>query len=136
MGSLRRIAPCSSTCPMQRFRWPTTGGRWTPGSSAGPSSAWSRSRSRAGPRSASSSPARPQAGNAAIPQEQEVELTADRIVYDWVQRKLLLDGHVVAARGPAILRSARGSLDRRTGILRLEGGVLAVQGRQVLVAES
>src|SRR5712692_784542 len=85
---------------------------------------------------AASSPARPQAGNAAIPQEQEVELTADRIVYDWVQRKLLLDGHVVAARGPAILRSARGSLDRRTGILRLEGGVLAVQGRQVLVAES
>src|SRR3989442_5009207 len=85
---------------------------------------------------AASSPARPQAGNAAIPQEQEVELTADRIIYDWEQRKLLLEGHVVAARGPAILRSARGSLDRRTGILRLEGGVLAVQGRQVLVAES
>src|SRR5712671_623540 len=85
---------------------------------------------------AASSPARPQAGNAAIPQEQEVELTADRIVYDWVQRKLLLDGHVVAARGPAILRSARGSLDRRTGILRLEGGVLAVEGRQVLMAEA
>src|SRR5712671_3019676 len=85
---------------------------------------------------AASSPARPQAGNAAIPQEQEVELTADRIVYDWVQRKLLLDGHVVAARGPAILRSARGSLDRRTGILRLEGGVLAVEGRQVLMADA
>jgi LPS-assembly protein len=85
---------------------------------------------------AASSPARPQAGSAAISQEEEVELTADRIIYDWEQRKLLLEGHVVATRGPGILRAARGSLDRRTGILHLEGGVLAVQGRQVLVAES
>jgi len=65
-----------------------------------------------------------------------VELTADRIVYDWEDRKLVLEGHVVATRGPAILRAARGSLDRQTGILRLEGGVLAVQGRQVLVAQA
>src|SRR5205807_258536 len=83
-----------------------------------------------------SSPARPQGGSAAVPSQEEVELTADRIVYDWEQRKLLLEGHVVATRGPAIVRAARGSLDRRTGILRLEGGVMAVQGRQVLVTES
>src|SRR5262245_50350392 len=81
-------------------------------------------------------PARPQAGSAAVPPQEDVELTADHIVYDWEQRKLLLEGHVVVTRGPGILRTARGSLDRRTGILRLEGGVLAVQGRQVLVAES
>jgi LPS-assembly protein len=85
---------------------------------------------------AASSPARPQGRSAAVPQQDEVELTADRIVYDWDQRKLLLDGHVIATRGPAILRAARGSLDRRTGTLRLEGGVLVVQGRQVLVAEA
>src|SRR2546428_3373764 len=83
---------------------------------------------------AASLPARPQGGSAAAGPESEVELTADRIVYDWQDRKLVLEGHVVATRGPAILRAARGSLDRQTGILRLEGGVLAVQGRQVLLA--
>src|SRR5256885_13673615 len=80
-------------------------------------------------------PARRQGGSAAAGPESEVELTADRIVYDWEDRKLVLEGHVVATRGPAILRAARGSLDRRTGILRLEGGVLAVQGPQGLVAD-
>src|SRR2546430_17230307 len=85
---------------------------------------------------AASSPARPQGGSAAVPSQEEVELTADRIVYDWEQRKLLLEGHVVATRGPAIVRAARGSLDRRTGILRLEGGVMAGQGRPGLVTES
>ena len=85
---------------------------------------------------AASLPARPQGGSAAASPEAEVELTADRIVYDWEDRKLVLEGHVVATRGPAILRAARGSLDRQTGILRLEGGVLAVQGRQVLVAQA
>src|SRR5690349_11796548 len=83
----------------------------------------------AGPR------ARAQGAAPAEGPELDVELTADRIVYDWENRKLDLDGHVVAVRGPGILRAARGSLDRRNGILRLEGGVLAVQGRQVLVAE-
>jgi len=85
---------------------------------------------------AATSPARAQGTAAAVGPEQEVELTADRIVYDWQERKLELEGHVVATRGPAILRAARGTLDRRTGILRLEGGVLAVQGRQVLVADA
>jgi LPS-assembly protein len=85
---------------------------------------------------AASLPARPQARSGAAGPESEVELTADRIVYDWEDRKLVLEGHVVATRGPALLRAPRGSLDRRTGILRLEGGVLAVQGRQVLVAEA
>src|SRR3989440_8277227 len=85
---------------------------------------------------AASLPARPQVRSAAVGPEADVELTADRIVYDWEDRKLVLEGHVVATRGPAILRAARGSLDRQTGILRLEGGVLAVQGRQGLVAEA
>src|SRR3989440_9778375 len=87
---------------------------------------------------AASLPARPQGRSAAVgPQpDGEVELTADRIVYDWEDRKLVVEGHVVATRGPAILRAARGYLDRQTGILRLEGGVLAVQGRQALVAQA
>ena len=86
---------------------------------------------------AGSLPARPQGGSAiAGRQTDEVELTADRMVYDWEDRKLVLEGHVVATRGPAILRAPRGALDRRSGILRLEGGVLAVQGRQILVAEA
>src|SRR5262249_25756927 len=80
-------------------------------------------------------PARAQVGSAAAGPVEDVGLTADRIVYDWEQRKLLLDGHVVVTRGPGILRAARGTLDRRTQILRLEGGVLAVQDRQVLVAD-
>jgi LPS-assembly protein len=66
----------------------------------------------------------------------EVELTADRILYDWEKRKLQLDGHVVATRGPGVLRAARGTLDRTTGILRLEGGVMAIQGREVLIADT
>ena len=66
----------------------------------------------------------------------EVELTADRILYDWERRKLQLDGHVVATRGPGVLRAARGTLDRTTGILRLEGGVMAIQGREVLIADT
>jgi LPS-assembly protein len=78
----------------------------------------------------SSAPGRQQA-------DAEVDLTADRIVYDWETRKLELDGHVVATRGPlGVLRAARGTLDRTTGILRLEGGVIAVQGRQVLSADA
>jgi len=86
---------------------------------------------------AASAPASAQGGApAAGAQQDEVELTADRIVYDWELRKLDLEGHVVAVRGPAIVRAARGVLDRNTGILRLEGGVLAVQGRQVLVADA
>src|SRR5207244_10295331 len=56
---------------------------------------------------AASLPARPQGGSAAASPEAEVELTADRIVYDWEDRKLVLEGHVVATRGPAILRAAR-----------------------------
>src|SRR5262245_63259132 len=84
---------------------------------------------------AASSPARPQGASATGPPQEDVELNADHIVYDWEQRKLLLDGHVVVTRGPGILRAARGTLDRRTQILRLEGGVLAVQDRQVLVAD-
>ena len=85
-------------------------------------------------------PARPQAGSASgrpgPPQQGEVEVTADHMVYDWEERRLTLDGHVVAIRGPAILRAAHGVLDRRAGTLRLDGGVLAVQGREVLVAEA
>ena len=39
---------------------------------------------------AASLPARPQGGSAAASPEAEVELTADRIVYDWEDRKLEL----------------------------------------------
>src|SRR5438309_5100993 len=89
--------------------------------------------------SASSVAARAQ-GTSARAQQQadaEVELEADRILYDWQARKLELEGHVIARRGPAgVLRAARGSLDRTTGILRLEGGVIAVQGREVVLADA
>ena len=79
--------------------------------------------------SASSIAARAQ-GTSVRAQQQadaEVELEADRILYDWQARKLELEGHVIARRGPAgVLRAARGSLDRTTGILRLEGGVIDI----------
>ncbi|HYZ89768.1 MAG TPA: hypothetical protein VE620_10775 [Myxococcales bacterium] len=76
-------------------------------------------------------------GQAQLQVPPEVELIADRIVYDWERRRLDLDGHVVATRGPgSVLRAARGTLDRTTGILRLEGGVIAVQGREVLTSEA
>lgn len=89
--------------------------------------------------SASSVAARAQGKSVAAQQQAdaEVELEADRILYDWEARKLELEGHVVARRGPAgVLRAARGTLDRTTGILRLEGGVIAVEGREVLLADT
>jgi hypothetical protein len=91
--------------------------------------------------SASSVAARAQGGSAPgqlqLRVPPEVELTADRIVYDWEKRRLDLDGHVVATRGPGtVLRAARGTLDRTSGILRLEGGVIAVQGREVLISDA
>src|SRR5438067_6287632 len=88
---------------------------------------------------ASSVAARAQGSSVPVAQQAEpdVELTADRILYDWETRKLELEGHVVATRGPSgVLRAARGSLDRTTSVLRLEGGVIAIQGREVLVADT
>ena len=51
----------------------------------------------------------------------EVELTADRILYDWETRKLELDGHVVARRGPqAVLQASD-----QAGFVHLTGKVHA-----------
>jgi len=66
----------------------------------------------------------------------EVEVEADRIFYAWDKQLLRLEGHVVARRGPGLLRAASGSLDRAHGILKLEGGVLGVQDRQVFLADA
>src|SRR3989442_14119794 len=66
----------------------------------------------------------------------EVEVEADRIFYAWDKQLLRLEGHVVARRGPGLLRAASGSLDRAHGILKLEGGVLRVQDRQVFLADA
>src|SRR5438067_888277 len=70
------------------------------------------------------------------PPDQEVEIEADRMVYGWEAQTLQLEGHVVARRGPGILRAASGTLDRAHGILTLSGGVLGVQGKDVLLADS
>ena len=66
----------------------------------------------------------------------EVEVEADRIFYAWDKQLLRLEGHVVARRGPGLLRAASGSLDRAHGILKLEGGVLGVQDHQVFLADA
>src|SRR2546422_5617075 len=66
----------------------------------------------------------------------EVEIEADRIYYAWEKQLLQLEGHVVARRGPGLLRAASGSLDRAHGILKLEGGVLGVQDHQVFLADA
>src|SRR5207253_3458945 len=64
------------------------------------------------------------------------DLEADRIYYAWEKQLLQLEGHVVARRGPGLLRAASGSLDRAHGILKLEGGVLGVQDHQVFLADA
>src|SRR5438132_13627517 len=66
----------------------------------------------------------------------EVEIEADRIYYAWEKQLLQLEGHVVARRGPGLLRAASGSLDRAHGILKREGGVLGVQDHQGCLADA
>jgi LPS-assembly protein len=73
---------------------------------------------------------------AAGPPGQEVTIEADHLIYDWGTRALRLDGHVVARRGDATLRAARGSLDREKNLLTLEGGVIGVEGREVFLADA
>ena len=70
------------------------------------------------------------------PPGSEVEIEADRISYAWEKPLLQLKGHVVARRGPGLLRAGSGTLDRARGVLWLEGGVLGVQDRQVFLADA
>jgi LPS-assembly protein len=81
-------------------------------------------------------PARAQSRFFAGPPGSEVEIEADRISYSWEKQLLQLKGHVVARRGPGLLRAGSGTLDRARGVLWLEGGVLGVQDRQVFLADA
>ncbi|HET9751634.1 MAG TPA: hypothetical protein VFP52_01685, partial [Myxococcales bacterium] len=65
-----------------------------------------------------------------------VEVEADEIVYQWEAQVIRLQGHVVVRREGALLRAGSGSLDRAHGVLKLEGGVLGVQARQVFLADA
>jgi LPS-assembly protein len=65
-----------------------------------------------------------------------VNVEADSMVYDWANRVVRLDGHVIVTRGEGIMRAGRGVLDRNANTLRLTGGVLAVQGHQVALADA
>ena len=68
---------------------------------------------------------------AAVP----VDVQADRMFYDSAKGVMVLEGHVVADRDGARLRSSRGRLDRARGELVLEGGVVATQSNQIVVAD-
>src|SRR3954447_7668917 len=68
------------------------------------------------------------------PPDEPVEIEADRMTYTWEAQVLRFEGHVVARRGGGVLRAAAGELDRDHGILTLSGGVLGVQGKDVLLA--
>jgi LPS-assembly protein len=81
-------------------------------------------------------PARGETSLFAGPPGEEVEVEADRITYAWEAPVIRLEGHVVARRWGGIVRAASGSLDRAHGVLKLEGGVLGVQGRQVFLADA
>ena len=84
------------------------------------------------------SAARPAEGPASLfagPPGQEILLEADSLTYDLDTRAIALEGHVVVRRGEGVLRAARGRLDRAHDTLALSGGVLAVQGREVFLAD-
>ncbi|HEY6911238.1 MAG TPA: hypothetical protein VI356_17800 [Myxococcales bacterium] len=81
-------------------------------------------------------PARPQSTFIAPSPQGPVEVEADQIVYQWEAQVIRLSGHVVVRRDGALLRAGSGSLDRAQGILKLEGGVLGVQARQVFLADA
>ncbi|HET7788766.1 MAG TPA: hypothetical protein VFL36_22510 [Myxococcales bacterium] len=81
-------------------------------------------------------PAWPQSTLLAPTPSGPVEVEADEIVYQWEAQVIRLQGHVVVRREGALLRAGSGSLDRAHGILKLEGGVLGVQARQVFMADA
>jgi LPS-assembly protein len=81
-------------------------------------------------------PARSQSTFIAPSPQGPVEVEADQIVYQWEAQVIRLQGHVVVRRDGALLRAGSGSLDRANGILKLEGGVLGVQARQVFLADA
>lgn len=70
------------------------------------------------------------------PPGQEVALEADQLGYGIDSRVIRLEGHVAVRRGAATLRAARGVLDRKANTLRLEGGVMGLQGREVFLADA
>jgi LPS-assembly protein len=70
------------------------------------------------------------------PPGQDITIEADHLIYDWGTRALRLEGHVVARRGSATLRAARGALDREKNLLTLQGGVIGVDGREVFLADA
>ena len=70
------------------------------------------------------------------PPGQEVSVAADQLDYDLDSRVIRLEGHVLVRRADATLRAARGVLDRKAGTLKLDGGVLGIQGRQVFLADA
>lgn len=82
------------------------------------------------------SPAWPQGFVLAGPPDQVVEIEADQMTYAWETQVLKLEGHVKATRGEGVVRAAKGTLDRAHGLLSLDGGVLGVQGKDVLLADS
>lgn len=61
---------------------------------------------------------------------------ADRVSYDPGTRTVKLEGNVVIERGGGRVFAPRGVLDRASGKLSVEGGVLAIQGLQVLLADA
>ncbi len=66
----------------------------------------------------------------------DVRYRADTIRYDTQSRVVKLEGHVVIERGKGRLYAPRGTVDRAAGKLRLEGGVLAIEGLQVALADA
>src|SRR5262249_61135218 len=66
----------------------------------------------------------------------EVEVESDCIIYPWQPPVVRLEGHVVARRAGGLLRAGSATLDRTSGILKLEGGVLGIQGREVFLADA
>src|SRR5690349_9916610 len=65
----------------------------------------------------------------------DVDLSADRISYDWEALTLALEGNVVVSRAGGTLHAQRGLLDRKKNQLTLSGGVIGVQGKDVFVAD-
>jgi lipopolysaccharide export system protein LptA len=80
-------------------------------------------------------PARAQIADRAPGVPSDVDLSADRILYDWETLTMTLEGNVVVSRASGTLHANRGVLERRKDLLTLSGGVIAVQGKDVFVAD-
>jgi hypothetical protein len=71
----------------------------------------------------------------AAPGEIPVDVEADHLTSGELPGVWILEGHVVAHRAGARLRSSRAVLDRGKNTLLLEGGVVAAQGNQLALAD-